>query len=100
MQEDFFLDRLKIQDNKAFHYLYNNYFKMVKSFITNNNGREEDAEDVFQDTLVVLLQKLRNDNFLVSASLKTYIYAIAKNLWLKKIRFNKAYQQLEFTEVL
>ncbi|MBS1740474.1 RNA polymerase subunit sigma-70 [Elizabethkingia anophelis] len=80
------LSDLKGENNKAFGELYKNYFGMVSRFIINNNGRTDDAEDIFQDTLLVLLEKLRQDNFVLTASLKTYVMAIAKNLWLKKLR--------------
>jgi DNA-directed RNA polymerase specialized sigma24 family protein len=53
---------------------------MVEYFILNNNGRTDDAEDIFQDTMIVLLEKLRQDDFMLTASIKTYIMAIAKNL--------------------
>jgi DNA-directed RNA polymerase specialized sigma24 family protein len=38
---------------------------------------------------VVLLQKLRQSDFVLTSSLKTYLYAIAKNLLLKRLRDNK-----------
>ncbi len=36
--------------------------------------------------MMVLLEKLRQDDFQLTASIKTYIMAIAKNLWLKRLR--------------
>jgi hypothetical protein len=36
--------------------------------------------------LLVLVEKLRHDDFKLTASLGTYIYAISKNLWLKRLR--------------
>jgi RNA polymerase sigma factor (sigma-70 family) len=71
---------------------------MVNRFVTNNNGRADDAEDVFQDTMLILLEKLRMDSFQLTASMKTYIMAIAKNIWLKKIRKN--YLEIEFSDGL
>jgi len=32
---------------------------MVNRFIIYNNGRKDDAVDIFQDTMLVLLEKLR-----------------------------------------
>ncbi len=54
-------------------------------------------EDVFQDTMLVLVEKLRKDNFQLTASLKTYIMAIAKNIWFKRLR--NTYKEVEFTEL-
>ena len=93
--------------NSAFKELYKNYFPYVKRFIINNNGSDADAEDVFQDTMIILLEKLRMDDFVITASVKSYIMGIAKNIWLKKIRnsfkvteitddhTNKFYQEID-----
>jgi RNA polymerase sigma factor (sigma-70 family) len=91
------INDLKGENNKAFGALYQKHFGMVSRFVTNNNGRMDDAEDVFQDTMMVLLEKLRQDNFVLTASIKTYIMAIAKNLWLKRLR--TAYTKLAYSEL-
>jgi RNA polymerase sigma factor (sigma-70 family) len=88
---------LKGENNQAFGILYKNYFEMVNRFVTNNNGTNHDAEDVFQDTMIALVAKLRQDNFVLEASLKTYIMAIAKNVWFKKLRTTK--RETEFTDI-
>ncbi len=88
---------LKGENNQAFGALYKNYFSLVNRFINNNNGTTHDAEDVFQDTMIALVAKLRQDNFVLEASVKTYIMAIAKNLWLKKLK--TANRQTEFTDI-
>ncbi|MDR0791913.1 MAG: sigma-70 family RNA polymerase sigma factor [Chitinophagaceae bacterium] len=91
------LNDLKGENNNAFGELYKAHFGLVKRFVTNNSGQPDDAEDVFQDTMIVLLEKLRQDNFVLTASIKTYIMAIAKNLWLKRLR--TAYKKLEYSEL-
>lgn len=90
------IDNLKVENNKAFKLLYKEYFGMVNRFVTNNSGQSSDAEDIFQDTMLVLVKKLRQDDFQLTASIKTYIMAIAKNLWFKRIRTTS--RQVEFTE--
>ena len=87
---------LKGENNQAFGTLYKNYFALVSRFVTTNNGTNHDAEDIFQDTMMALVAKLRNDDFVLEASVKTYIMAIAKNLWFKKLRDNK--RETEFTD--
>lgn len=86
MQEVTILTDLRTENNFAFGELYREYYGVLKRFILNNSGSEEDAQDVFQDTMLVLVEKLRNDDFILTASMKTYIMAIAKHLWFKKIR--------------
>jgi RNA polymerase sigma factor (sigma-70 family) len=69
--------------------LYKFYFPSINKYITRNFGSNEDAEDIFQETIIVLLQKVREVDFVLTSSLKTYLFAIAKNLWLKRLRDNK-----------
>ncbi len=88
---------LKRETNKTFEELYKNYFGLVNRFVNNNNGTTSDAEDIFQDTMLVLVNKLRQDDFQLTASIKTYLMAIAKHLWLKKIRTAK--REIEFTDL-
>ena len=65
------INDLRGGNNNAFGQLYKENFAMVNSFVTNNNGRSVDAEDIFQDTMMVLLEKLKQDNFQLTASIKT-----------------------------
>jgi RNA polymerase sigma factor (sigma-70 family) len=83
------LDKLKAEDNSSFELLYKFYFPTVASYIKQNLGSNQDAEDIFQEAIIVLLQKVRKTDFVLTSSLKTYLYAIAKNLWLKRLRDNK-----------
>jgi DNA-directed RNA polymerase specialized sigma24 family protein len=88
---------LKGENNHAFGALYKNYFGVVSRFIVNNKGTNHDAEDIFQDTMIALVAKLRQDDFVLEASVKTYIMAIAKNLWFKKLR--TANRETAFTDI-
>jgi len=83
------LQRLKREDSAAFALLYDFYYPQVAAYIQQNSGSLADAEDIFQETIVVLLQKLRMPGFTLTAGLQTYLYAIARNLWLKKLRDEK-----------
>jgi RNA polymerase sigma factor (sigma-70 family) len=84
------LDQLKSEDNASFEILYKFYYPSIEAHITQNFGSTEDAEDVFQEAIIVLLQKVRQENFVLTSSLKTYLFAIARNLWLKRLRDNKS----------
>ncbi len=83
------LNQLKNEDNAAFALLYKFYFPSIAGYVKKNHGHETDAEDVFQEAIIVLLKKVRQTDFILSSSLKTYLFAIAKNVWLKKLRNNK-----------
>lgn len=83
------LTLLRTDQRSGFVYIYKNHFRMVEYFITKNSGNTYDAEDVFQETMVVLFNKARHEVFSLSCSLKTFVYSVARNIWLKKLRDNK-----------
>ncbi|MDY8138476.1 sigma-70 family RNA polymerase sigma factor [Aquimarina sp. 2201CG5-10] len=77
-------DELIIKD------FYKNNLHYISSYILQNSGREEDVEDVFQDALVFMYQKLRSGSLEIDGStLKTYFYAVCKNIWRNRLRKNK-----------
>ncbi len=92
-QEIFF--GLKSNDNEAYKLLYKFYYPSVKNLILRNNGIEDDAKDIFQETLIVLLEKVPKDDFKLTSSLKTFIFAISSNLWLKRLRDSKKFVRTE-----
>lgn len=93
---------LKASDDRvvdqAFSYLYQEYFSIIQHYIKENSGSEEDAADIFQDSLIVLYNKVREDQFKLTCALKTYIYSICRNLWLKRLRSKK--QQIKTKDAL
>ena len=58
-------------------------------FVLKNSGTKEDAEDLYHDSVIILIEKLQSDNFVLTASIKTYLVAIAKNIWLKRLYMKK-----------
>lgn len=70
---------------EALNKLYVSYFPMVLQFILNNNGDEDDAKDVYQESIIVLYNKIKSGNFELSSKLKTFVYAVSRRIWLKKL---------------
>ena len=68
------------EEDKAIQELYK-YFPMVLKFIKNNGGNRSDAEDVFQDSLMVLYKNSTRSDFELTCTAHTYIFKIAKYMW-------------------
>ncbi|NIF03819.1 sigma-70 family RNA polymerase sigma factor [Chryseobacterium sp. Tr-659] len=85
------IDDFKKDSNIAFGILYQQYFRYTKKFILKNSGNIEDAEDIFQDSLLILYEKLNADHFKAQTCLGNYIIGISKNLWLKKLKNKNFY---------
>lgn len=65
--------------------LYVTYFPMVLQLVLNNSGNEDDAKDVFQESVIVLYNKVKSGNFELNSKLKTFIYSVSRRLWLKRL---------------
>jgi RNA polymerase sigma factor (sigma-70 family) len=80
------VDKIREGDGDALRFLYKKYYPVVLRLITQNSGDEQDAEDIYQEALIVLYEKVKDPNFKLSSSLKTFIYSISRNKWLYKLR--------------
>lgn len=76
-------------NNAAYNLLYTFYYPSIEKFIRKNSGTAADAKDVFQETILVLLDKVPKSDFILTSSIKTYIMAVATNIWLKRLRAAK-----------
>jgi len=72
-------------DGLAIHRLYGLYFPSVSKMVVNNGGCYEEAQDIFQETVMVLYDKAVRGDFRLSSRLGTFLYAVSKRLWLKKL---------------
>lgn len=77
---------LKSGNCDFYNQMYEQNYQFVERFVLKNNGNVDDAKDIFQDIMLALIEKIYADDFELTASLSTYIFAIGKNLWLKKLR--------------
>ena len=65
-------------------FLYREYFPMVRSIVSTQNGSQEDAEDVFHDGLIIIYNRLKNKRFKLNSTLKTYLFSVCKNIWMRR----------------
>ncbi|XZF15493.1 RNA polymerase sigma factor [Chitinophagaceae bacterium MMS25-I14] len=89
LSDNTLIERLKNEEAASYKLLYKLYFPPTANYIRQNSGSSQDAEDIFQETIIVLLCKVRQPGFILTSSLKTYLFSISRNLWLKKLRADK-----------
>ena len=93
------------QQEKAFRAMYKQFFQSVETLVRTNNGTKQDAEDIFQDALVAVFNNIREDQFTLQSTLKTYVFSISRYIWLNKLRrhgretdLNSEHEQIEIPE--
>lgn len=78
------LEGLATGNREAVAAIYKLYHSVLTKWILSRGGLEADAEDVFQEALVVVYEKAKSPEFCLTCKLSTYLFAICKRLWFKK----------------
>jgi RNA polymerase sigma factor (sigma-70 family) len=84
-QDGKLLDLIRKGDEEALVALYASNRRPVTALVTRNNGTAEDAHDVLQEALIVLWERVRQGKFEAHARLSTFIFATARNIWLRQL---------------
>jgi len=101
------LKGIRKRDNAIISYIYTKYYQSVMHFVMANNGTSEDAKDTFQEAMIVVFENIRKDkNFQLESSLQTYLYSVARKIWIKHIarskgkmsELNESHEYIEFEE--
>jgi len=78
--QDFCSDR-----TNAVKKIYQKGFAGVRKMVKKNGGNLEDAEDVFQEGILVLYGYCQQEEFRLTTRLAGFLYSICRNLWRKKL---------------
>ena len=75
------IECLRTRQSYVVRYLHDRYLPMIRLMVTQMGGTSEDAMDIFQDGLMILIEKLDNNEFALTCKFKTFLYCVCENLW-------------------
>jgi len=84
--------------NTVISVLYDRTYSKIKAHILRNSGSVDDANDVFQDAMVILFQHVRDGKYKEEYDIDAFMFTICKNLWVKQAVKNKKVQALDGQE--
>jgi DNA-directed RNA polymerase specialized sigma24 family protein len=84
LTNDEILPGIKEGDQSVFLYVKELVFPAITSFIKQNGGKDFQAEEVFQDALIVIFKKLLKGPVDLECKFSTYFLSVCKIIW----RFN------------
>lgn len=93
-------------NNIVLKHIYKSYYHKINAFVCNNNGDNNDANDVFQEAIIIIYRKLKEQNLtLESCAFETYLYSVCRLLWLKQLEKKKnsivnVYDIHEYSDVI
>jgi len=83
-----FIQGLRLGNNEVLSALYKKYYTIVLKLVVSNSGSSDEAADIYQETVIVLYENVQKPQFELNCQLQTYIYSVAKRLWLKQLKKN------------
>jgi len=54
---------------------------MIRLMVHRMGGNPEDAKDIFQEGLMIMLEKLDDRDFILTCKFKTFLYCVCEKLW-------------------
>ena len=87
------LDLLKAGDKKAFHELFEKYFKPICAFCYRYIEDQSDAEDIVQEVFISFWESKKN--FSHVNSIKAFLYTAARNKCLNSLKHKVVRQKNE-----
>ncbi len=80
------LAALAAGERTATERIYQQQYHIINGWLIKNGGSSADAADLFQEAIVVLYGKAQDEDFRLTCSIGTYLFAVSKHLWYKKLQ--------------
>jgi len=72
------------------------YLPKVEGLILSKGGNKEDAGDMYQEALIIFCRKAKEDAFVLTSAIGTYLYSTCRFLWKDELkRRNKSSFEFE-----
>ena len=72
-------------DTIVLQFIYKHFYSKINFFVKKNNGDDDDANDIFQEAIIILYRKLKANDLVLDCTFETYLYSVCRFLWLKQL---------------
>jgi RNA polymerase sigma factor (sigma-70 family) len=76
-------------DTIVLQFIFKNFYSNINFFIKKNNGDDDDANDIFQEAIIIIYRKLKANDLVLDCTFETYLYSVSRFLWLKQLEKRK-----------
>ena len=97
-EDNLIIKKILKGDESILEQLYLDHYPLILNFIIKNSGNEEEAKDIFQESILVFYNKVKEKKLFLTCSISTYIYSVARHLWLNELK-SKSRNQLNIEEL-
>lgn len=84
-RESRILHLIRKGDEEGLVMVFEDTRSMAVAYVKRNNGTEADAEEILQEAVVILWEKVRSGSFEARSKLSTFVMGVIKNLWSRRL---------------
>jgi len=66
--------------------IYQESLPKVQQYVLNNSGTSDDAQDLFQEAILVIYKKVKTEQLTLTVDFHYYLFGICKRMWLNRLR--------------
>jgi RNA polymerase sigma factor (sigma-70 family) len=81
-----YINGLLQNDSATVKEIYERFSAKVKKYIINNNGSEDDAADIFQESLIDIYNQGKNKSLKLTCPFEAFLLLISKRKWLNELK--------------
>ncbi len=89
MPDNELIERLRQTDEKALEQFYVLHWPQALAFARQNSGQEADAQEVYQDAVLLFYEKVLSPDFILTGAAAGFLMQIFRYKWLKHISKNR-----------
>lgn len=73
-------------DRKTLEVIYQKFFPIARKITQAYSHSEEEAQDLFQEAILLIYYKAQAPGFTLTSQFSTYFYGVCRNLWGNRIQ--------------
>lgn len=78
------IEGIASNNNSVLRFVYKEMYPFVESYVIQHGGTSDQAQDVFQEALIVIFRKISAEKLSLQCKFSTYLYAICKRIWIQE----------------
>jgi len=83
---DEIIDGIATNKSKVLIYIYKVYYPLVENFVYQHGGTNDQAQDLFQEGMIIIYNKIKKGKLKLICKFSTYLYAVCKLHWMQEKR--------------
>jgi RNA polymerase sigma factor (sigma-70 family) len=87
--DQYFIDGLAQNNSSIINEIYKKYSPKIYNWIKQNSGDAEQAQDVFQEAIIDIYRKAKENALILTCPFDAFLFVIVRNKWFSYLKNNK-----------